>query len=56
MKIDDSGMPEESYWSSLFDIESIVDWLGISKIIVSVVEIGCGYGTFTVGVASENGK
>ncbi len=53
MKIDDSGMPEESYWSSLFDIESIVDWLGISKIIVSVVEIGCGYGTFTVAIAKQ---
>ena len=53
MKIDDSGMPEESYWNSLFGIESIVDWLKISKKIVSVVEIGCGYGTFTVPIAKQ---
>lgn len=55
MKVDDSGMPEEAYWNSLFDIETIVDWLDLSKTNgARVVEIGCGYGTFTVPVAKKS--
>jgi len=50
MKVEDSGMPEESYWNGLFNIEGIVDWLAIPKNSV-IVEIGCGYGTFTVPIA-----
>jgi SAM-dependent methyltransferase len=53
MKVIDSGMPEETYWNSLFDIPTIVDWLNIKNIVDPVVEIGCGYGTFTVPVAAE---
>lgn len=53
MKIEDSGMPEETYWNSLFDIAGIVDWLAISKQDASIVEIGCGYGTFTIPVARK---
>ncbi|MBE0616002.1 MAG: class I SAM-dependent methyltransferase [Burkholderiales bacterium] len=51
MKIEDSGMPEESYWNSLFNLENIVDWLCIPQK-SKVVEIGAGYGTFTVPIAS----
>ena len=55
MKVDDSGMPEEVYWNSLFDIEGIVDWLDLSKINgATIVEIGCGYGTFTVPIAKKS--
>lgn len=55
MKVDDSGMPEEEYWNSLFDIEGIVDWLDLSKTnSATIVEIGCGYGTFTVPVAKKS--
>ena len=53
MKIDDSGMPEEAYWNSLFDIEGIVNWLATSTTTSAIVEIGCGYGTFTVPVARK---
>lgn len=53
MKVDDSGMPEEAYWNSLFDIAGIVDWLDIPKS-ATVAEIGCGYGTFTVPVAQKS--
>lgn len=53
MKVDDSGMPEEAYWNSLFDIEGIVDWLAISKKTATIVEIGCGYGTFTLPIAKK---
>ena len=52
MKIEDSGMPAEAYWNSLFDIGAIVDWLAISKN-TAIVEIGCGYGTFSVPVAQR---
>jgi ubiquinone/menaquinone biosynthesis C-methylase UbiE len=44
-------MPDETYWNSLFDVDTIVKWLDLEGISDSVVEIGCGYGTFTVPVA-----
>lgn len=53
MKVEDSSMPEKSYWNSLFDIEAIVDWLQISKK-TKIIEIGSGYGTFTVPIARAN--
>jgi SAM-dependent methyltransferase len=52
MRVDDSGMPDEAYWNSLFDIPLIVDWLDLEKVNGPIVEIGCGYGTFTVPIAS----
>jgi SAM-dependent methyltransferase len=51
MKVDDSGMPDEAYWSTLFDITRIVDWLNLENTTAPIVEIGCGYGTFTVPIA-----
>jgi SAM-dependent methyltransferase len=51
MKVIDSGMPEEVYWNSLFDIPLIITWLDIKNSIGPIVEIGCGYGTFTVPIA-----
>jgi SAM-dependent methyltransferase len=51
MKVRDSGMPEEAYWESLFDIPLILDSFAIGTGIGDVVEFGCGYGTFTVPVA-----
>lgn len=50
MKIQDSGMPDESYWNSLFDINEIIEWLQISNG-SNIVEVGCGYGTFTLPLA-----
>lgn len=53
MKVEDSGMPEETYWSSLFDIDGILEWLAPYKKTAKIVEIGCGYGTFTVPLAKK---
>jgi ubiquinone/menaquinone biosynthesis C-methylase UbiE len=53
MKVEDSGMPEECYWNSLFNIEGIVDWLAIPKS-STIVEVGCGYGTFTAPIARHH--
>jgi SAM-dependent methyltransferase len=51
LKINDSGMPDQAYWNSLFDIPLIVDWLNLTVVDAPIVEIGCGYGTFTVPIA-----
>ncbi|CAG0982383.1 partial cobalt-precorrin-6B (C15)-methyltransferase, partial [Anaerolineae bacterium] len=51
MKVADSGMPDEAYWNNLFNIPAIIDWLGLHTVPGPIVEVGCGYGTFTVPVA-----
>ena len=53
MKVIDSGMPDEAYWSRLFDVPGIVHWLRLERVTGPIVEIGCGYGTFTVPVAQK---
>lgn len=50
MKLRDSGMPEEAYWETLFDVPLILDRLGIERF-TDVAELGCGYGTFTIPIA-----
>jgi SAM-dependent methyltransferase len=51
MKLRESGMPDEIYWESLMDVRLILDRLGIGAQFTDVVEMGCGYGTFTLPVA-----
>jgi SAM-dependent methyltransferase len=51
MKIRDSGMPAEQYWETLFDVPLILERLGIDESLNDVVELGCGYGTFTIPIA-----
>jgi SAM-dependent methyltransferase len=51
MKVPESGMPEEAYWESLFDIPLVLDRLKIDNTVDHVAELGCGYGTFTLPVA-----
>ena len=51
MKLRESGMPEEAYWETLFDVPLILDRLGIDTGLKNAVELGCGYGTFTNPVA-----
>ena len=46
----DSGMPDEAYWESLFDVPLIISRLGIQRF-RDVAELGCGYGTFSIPVA-----
>ena len=47
----DSGMPEETYWETLLDVPLILDRLGVDGTLRDVVELGCGYGTFSLPVA-----
>lgn len=51
MKVPESGMPEEAYWESLFDIPLILDRLQLDRTVDHVAELGCGYGTFTLPLA-----
>jgi hypothetical protein len=53
MKVRDSGMPEQSYWEGLFDIGGVLDALKIDQEVNDAVEVGCGYGTFTLPVAQR---
>ena len=53
MKLRQSGMPEENYWETLFDVPLILDRLGINDTLRDVVELGCSYGTFSLPVAKR---
>jgi len=51
MKARDSGMPEEAYWESLVDPNGTLTTLAVDGTISNAVELGCGYGTFTIPAA-----
>lgn len=51
MKVRDSGMPSEEIWADFFNIDLILSQLDINSKIIDLVEIGCGYGTFTIPAA-----
>jgi SAM-dependent methyltransferase len=51
MKVPESGMPEETYWESLFDIPLILDRMNVTASVENAAEVGCGYGTFSLPVA-----
>jgi SAM-dependent methyltransferase len=51
MKIRESGMPDLAYWESLFDVPAILDAFAFPN--GDVVELGCGYGTFTIPLAAR---
>lgn len=55
MRVPESGMPEEAYWESLFDIGGVLDRLNLGPAVTDAVELGCGYGTFAVPVAQRIG-
>lgn len=52
MKGRESGMPDEDCWASFFGPDVAIDRLwGPSGVQGNVIELGCGYGTFTVPAA-----
>lgn len=48
MKVRDSGMPEETTWSKFFDPELILQQMEVTSDLLSVVDLGCGFGTFSI--------
>lgn len=55
MKVRDSGMPDEEMWSKFFDADRILRTFGLNEGVDSLVEFGCGYGTFTIAAAKVAG-
>lgn len=53
MKVRQSGMPDEKIWNDFFDIDLILNELQINGQVNNVVEVGCGYGTFTIPAAKQ---
>jgi SAM-dependent methyltransferase len=53
MKLRDSGMLDQAYWESLFDVPLILDRFGFGPQCGDIAELGCGYGTFTVPIAKR---
>ena len=53
MKVRDSGMPTVELWNSLFDVDTILSELDIDESINRLVEIGSGYGTFTLPASKK---
>src|SRR5450759_3065895 len=51
MKVRESGMPEESMWDRFFDPSGALTLLGLTPETSSAVDLGCGYGTFTIPAA-----
>ena len=47
----DSGMPPTEQWESYFDIPGILRALGCGDLPGDVIELGCGYGSFTLEAA-----
>jgi len=46
-------MPAEDLWASFFNIDLIFSELQINSDVNAMVEVGCGYGTFTIPVAKK---
>lgn len=55
MKIRASGMPDMSTWEDFFDVPFILDALGVDDGTGDVLEVGCGYGTFSIPAARRIG-
>lgn len=51
MKFRESGMPSEDLWKTFFNPAECVQKLGIDRNINTVVDVGCGYGTFLFPIA-----
>lgn len=51
MKLRESGMPAEDFWETLLDPQAILARFEFGATTGDVVELGCGYGTFTLPLA-----
>ena len=48
-------MPDEKMWASFFDPERILKEMGVTGSVRTVVDLGSGYGTFTLSAANLTG-
>jgi len=47
----ESGMPEQNKWDTFFTPTDIISKFNLHKTDKAIVDIGCGYGTFTIPLA-----
>lgn len=52
MKYRESGMPDEQLWNTFFNPQLILNQMDIAKDIKTLIDIGCGYGTFLIPAAN----
>lgn len=55
MKTRESGMPSEEMWQTFFSPTETLLLLGLESTMATVVDFGCGYGTFTIPAAQITG-
>ncbi|WP_202948140.1 hypothetical protein [Sporolactobacillus vineae] len=48
LKYRESGMPDEALWDTFFRPVKILQQLGVDQKVRTLVDIGCGYGTFLI--------
>jgi ubiquinone/menaquinone biosynthesis C-methylase UbiE len=53
MKVRESGMPDEKTWEKFFDLQLLLSEMEINSEVDNLVEIGIGYGTFTIPAAKQ---
>jgi ubiquinone/menaquinone biosynthesis C-methylase UbiE len=53
MKVRESGMPEEGLWDGFFQPDHILGMLDLNERVHDAVDLGCGYGTFTIPAAAR---
>ena len=51
MKVRDSGMPPEEMWSEFFQAKAILQQMQLTSALENVVDLGSGYGTFSIPAA-----
>lgn len=51
MKYRESGMPSEEMWNTFFSPNEILNKMGIDNQVRTLIDIGCGYGTFLLYIA-----
>jgi ubiquinone/menaquinone biosynthesis C-methylase UbiE len=51
MKGKESGMPPKEMWEGFFSPTEIFAVMGLDDRVINAVELGCGYGTFTIPAA-----
>ncbi|MBF0478944.1 MAG: class I SAM-dependent methyltransferase [Candidatus Omnitrophica bacterium] len=51
MDVHERGMLDQDTWENFFDVKKIFAMLKLNNRVHDVVELGCGYGTFTIPAA-----
>jgi SAM-dependent methyltransferase len=55
MKFRESGMPTEIIWDTFFDTGSVIKEMEIESSRKTLIDIGCGYGTFLIPASKTVG-